>query len=120
MRAEGLEDRSPRRALLTRGQAPDGWVRIASPEAIATLTDVNELLVEGGAGAAAAFLAADLVDRLLVYRAPIVIGEGKGAVGDIGLHLLGEAHGRWECVDSRALGIDRRVVYERRRRAPES
>lgn len=120
VRAEGLEDRSPHRALLTRGKAPEGWVRIASPEAIATLTNVNELLVEGGAGAAAAFLAADLVDRLLVYRAPIVIGEGKGAVGDIGLHLLGEAHGRWECVDSRALGIDRRDVYERRRRGPES
>jgi diaminohydroxyphosphoribosylaminopyrimidine deaminase/5-amino-6-(5-phosphoribosylamino)uracil reductase len=120
VRIEGLEDRSPRRALLTRGDAPEGWVRIASPQAIATLTDVNELLVEGGAGAAAAFLAADLVDRLLVYRAPIVIGEGKGAVGDIGLTLLGEAHGRWECVDSRALGIDRRDVYERRRRGPES
>jgi diaminohydroxyphosphoribosylaminopyrimidine deaminase/5-amino-6-(5-phosphoribosylamino)uracil reductase len=34
---------------------------------VRSLHDVNDLLVEGGAGAAAAFLAADLVDRLLVY-----------------------------------------------------
>ena len=60
----------------------EGWTRLGSPQAIRTLADVNDLLVEGGAETAAAFLAADLVDRLLVYRAPILIGEGKAALGD--------------------------------------
>ena len=113
VRIAGLENRSPRRAVLTRGSAPEGWTSLASPEAIADLHDVNDLLVEGGAGAATAFLAADLVDRLVVYRAPILIGEGRAAIGDIGLGSLAEAHGRWTPVESRMLGIDRRDVYER-------
>ena len=65
---------------------------------------------------ATAFLAADLVDRLLIYRAPILIGEGKRAVGDIGLDALADAHGRWRLADARLLGIDRLEVYERVRR----
>ncbi|MGE5723088.1 MAG: bifunctional diaminohydroxyphosphoribosylaminopyrimidine deaminase/5-amino-6-(5-phosphoribosylamino)uracil reductase RibD [Sphingomonadales bacterium] len=115
VRIEGMEDRSPRRALLTRGAAPYGWTAVAAPEAIAELHDVNDLLVEGGAGAASAFLAADLVDRLIVYRAPILIGEGIAALGEIGLRSLAEAHGRWTPIETRMLGIDRREVYERRR-----
>ena len=46
------------------------------------------LLVEGGAQAAAAFLTAGLVDRLLIYRAPILIGGGKPGLADIGLRTL--------------------------------
>jgi len=113
VRLEGVEDRSPRRALLTRGDAPEGWTRLTSPRGIFGLAHVNDLLVEGGAGAATAFLAEDLVDRLLVYRAPILIGEGSAAIGDLGLAALADAHGRWRQSDSRALGEDRLDVYER-------
>lgn len=113
VRLVGLEDRSPRRAILTSGEAPQGWEKVATPEAISELEAVNDLIVEGGAGAASAFLAADLVDRLLVYRAPILIGEGKSALGDIGLASLAAAHGRWRLEDSRTLGIDRLEVYVR-------
>ena len=115
VRLEGLEDRSPRRAILTSGKAPKEWEALASPAGIAQLEGVNDLLVEGGAGAASAFLAADLVDRLLLYRAPVLIGVGKDALGDIGLASLEAAHGRWRLRDSRMLGIDRLEVYERRR-----
>ena len=115
VRLEGLEDRSPPRALLTRSAAPEGWLRLGSPEDVRALAGINELLVEGGAGAAAAFLAADLVDRLLVYRAPILIGAGKGAVGDLSLASLADAHGRWRLVEARELGSDRLEVYERKR-----
>lgn len=115
VRLPGLEEAAPRRALLTRGPGIEGWTRIGSPEEIAGLHDVNDLLVEGGSGAATAFLAADLVDRLLVYRAPILIGEGKSSVGYIGLDAIADAHGRWRLADTRALGIDRLEVYERTR-----
>lgn len=115
VRLPGLEERSPRRALLTRGEGVEGWTRLAAPEEVFGLEAVNDLLVEGGSGAASAFLAAGLVDRLLIYRAPILIGEGKPSLGDIGLTALAEAHRRWALVDSRALGIDRLEVYERLR-----
>ena len=55
----------------------------------------------------------DLVDRLLLYRAPILIGEGKSALGYIGLTALADAHRRWRFVHSEMLGIDRLEVYER-------
>ncbi len=113
VRLHGLEQRSPRRILLTHGEAPQGWTALARPGDIAGLDGVDHLFVEGGAAAAAAFLAADLVDRLLIYRAPILIGAGRDAIGDIGLADLADAHGRWREIDTRRLGSDRLEVYER-------
>ena len=110
VRLPGLEGRSPTRLLLTKGTAPEGWTAVASPE---TIDGVDSLLGEGGAGAASALLAADRVDRLLLYRAPILIGGGRTALGDIGLTDLAGAHGRWRLADSRMLGSDRLDVYER-------
>ena len=113
VRLPGLEDWSPRRALLTRGEPVEGWETLHSPQDVYWLHDVNDLLVEGGSATATAFLAADLVDRILLYRAPIIIGEGKQSVGYIGLDAIADAHGRWVPKDGRALGIDRLEVYER-------
>jgi diaminohydroxyphosphoribosylaminopyrimidine deaminase/5-amino-6-(5-phosphoribosylamino)uracil reductase len=113
VRLPGLEERSPRRALLTRGDAVEGWEVLHSPEDVFRLHDVNDLLVEGGSATATAFLAADLVDRILLYRAPIIIGEGRQSVGYIGLDAIGDAHGRWHATDGRQLGMDRLEVYQR-------
>ena len=93
------------------GSALAAWGVVDSVEAVAALP-ANTLLVEGGAQTAASFLAADLVDRLLIYRAPIVIG-GKPGVGDIGLTNLATAHDRWTAVDSRSFGHDLLDIYER-------
>ena len=112
-RLAGLEARSPERWVLTRGAAPEGWQAIASPSAISAITGVQYLLVEGGAQTAAAFLRADLVDRLLIYRAPIMIGGGLPGIADLGLTDLSAAHGRWRQSDSRRLGNDRLEVYQR-------
>jgi diaminohydroxyphosphoribosylaminopyrimidine deaminase / 5-amino-6-(5-phosphoribosylamino)uracil reductase len=119
VRLSGLEDRSPRRIMLGSGTAPDGWEVIRKPQEIASL-DCNHLLVEGGAQTASAFLAADLVDRLLLYRAPMLIGGGKACIGDIGLMHLDDAHDRWRLTDTRMLGVknlvaDRLEVYVRNR-----
>lgn len=115
VRLPGLEDRCPRRLVLTRARAPEGWQALPEPAAIGGLDDVRWLLVEGGAEAAAAFLAADLVDRLLLYRAPILIGAGKAALADIGLDSLAAAHGRWRLTDRRPLGGDTLEIYARAR-----
>jgi len=113
VRLPGLEDRSPRRALLTRGEAVDGWEILQNPRDVERLHDVNDLLVEGGSATATAFLGEDLVDRILIYRAPIIVGEGKSSFGYVGLDAIADAHGRWTLVDERRLGVDRLEVYER-------
>ena len=113
VRLPGLEMWSPRRALLTRGDAVEGWEILSSPHDVYRLHGVNDLLVEGGSGAATAFLAADLVDRILIYRAPILVGAGKSSFGYIGLDAIADSHGRWRASDGARLGIDRLEVYER-------
>ena len=113
VRLPGLEEHSPRRALLTRGEAVEGWEILSSPQDAYRLHDVNDLLVEGGSATATAFLAADLIDRIVIYRAPIIVGEGKSSVGYIGLDAIADAHGRWRAADGAHLGIDRLEVYER-------
>ena len=115
VRLPGLEQWSPRRALLSRGDAVPGWEMLRSPKDVQRLHDVNDLLVEGGSATATAFLEADLVDRILIYRAPILVGEGKSSFGYIGLDAIADAHGRWRASDARPLGIDRLEVYERDR-----
>jgi len=106
VRLPGLEQRSPERWLLTRGAAPEGWRRLAAPEAIADMGNVQYLLVEGGAQVAESFLAAGLVDRLLVYRAPASFGEGVPAFRS------GLPDG-FRLADQRQLGSDVLEVYER-------
>lgn len=113
VRLEGLEDRSPDRVLLTRGIPPDGVKVINDPAQIAQLEGVQYLYVEGGAGAAASFRAADLVDRLEIYRAPILIGSGRPALADIGLESLADAHGQWKLEETRQLGSDTFTAYRR-------
>ncbi len=112
VRLTGLEDRSPLRAVLTRGTAPEGWAGMSAPDEVRG-HEAQYLLIEGGAGAAAAFLRDDLVDRLLLYRAPILIGGGRAALGDIGLTQLADAHNRWRLASTRRLGKDMLEEYHR-------
>jgi diaminohydroxyphosphoribosylaminopyrimidine deaminase / 5-amino-6-(5-phosphoribosylamino)uracil reductase len=113
VRLFGLEDRAPERILLSHQAPPEGWRGLHAPEDVHSLSDIQYLLVEGGAQTAAAFLSAGLVDRLMLYRAPIVIGAGRASLGDIGLTALGDAHGHWKRSDTRQLGKDTLEVYER-------
>jgi len=113
VRLSGLETRAPRRILLSHGDAPEGWECIDDPSRIAALEGVSSLMIEGGAQTAAAFIQADLVDRLLLYRAPIIIGDGRCAIGNLGLPSLNAAHGRWYRATQRQLGADMMEVYLR-------
>ena len=117
VRLAGLEQLSPRRLVLSGGNATKGWETIRTPRDIGSLEGVDHLLVEGGAATAATFLKEDLVDRLLVYRAPILVGGGR-TLPDIGLTDLADAHGRWSLQDARQLGSDRVEVYERAKGQP--
>ncbi len=114
VRIAGLEHRSPERMVLSR-QPLHGTRTIASPSDVFDLSDLQYLYVEGGASTAAAFLKDDLVDRLDLYRAPIMLGEGLAAIGDLGLADLSMAHDRWTLVETAQLGNDRYEAYRRRR-----
>lgn len=113
VRLAGLEGRSPQRMVLTQGPVPDGWLAVTDITAPGAFGQAQYLFVEGGAQTAASFIAADMVDRLLIYRAPIIVGAGLPAIGDVGLGGLANAHGRWCMMDRRTLGSDTCDVYER-------
>jgi diaminohydroxyphosphoribosylaminopyrimidine deaminase/5-amino-6-(5-phosphoribosylamino)uracil reductase len=107
VRLAGLESRSPRRFILTSGAAPDGWTALSVPGEIAGM-DAQYLMVEGGAQVAEAFLAAGLVDRLLLYRAPVEFGQGIPGFRNAG---PSGAPAGWRLADRRALGSDTLEVY---------
>ncbi|MEO7553740.1 MAG: bifunctional diaminohydroxyphosphoribosylaminopyrimidine deaminase/5-amino-6-(5-phosphoribosylamino)uracil reductase RibD [Alteraurantiacibacter sp.] len=114
VRLPGLEHLSPRRFVLTRGAAPEGWAKLASPPAIADLLPMQHLYVEGGAATAAAFLQAGLVDELHIYRAPHDLGSGIPAYGPLGPAVDGAPPPGFAIVDRRALGSDMLMVYRAR------
>lgn len=66
---------------------------------------VNELHVEAGAGLNGALLKADLVDELLLYLAPCLIGPGRSMADLAPLDHLTEAR-RLRIIESRMLGDD--------------
>jgi diaminohydroxyphosphoribosylaminopyrimidine deaminase/5-amino-6-(5-phosphoribosylamino)uracil reductase len=118
VRLPGLESRSPQRWLLTHGSAPTGWQALTSPRAISTMAGVGYLMVEGGAATARAFLAAGLVDRLMLYRAPLTIAGEVPRLPELTEAAL-TAAGEWQRTDSRPLGNDRLDVYDPASCSPE-
>jgi diaminohydroxyphosphoribosylaminopyrimidine deaminase/5-amino-6-(5-phosphoribosylamino)uracil reductase len=72
------------------------------------------VLVEGGATTVRHFLAEDLVDRLVLYMAPKILGSGKGWVEDLIRTDLGETTG-WRFEGMKRLGEDLRLRYRRER-----
>lgn len=114
VRLPGLETRRPRIGVLGRtGGLPATVTHFASLDALIA-DPALDVLVEGGVDAAAALLAADLVDRLVLMRAPIIIGAGR-TLGDIGLADLAAAHGRWQAGRALSLGVDRIEAFTRNR-----
>ncbi|WP_336713514.1 bifunctional diaminohydroxyphosphoribosylaminopyrimidine deaminase/5-amino-6-(5-phosphoribosylamino)uracil reductase RibD [Arthrobacter sp. USHLN218] len=58
---------------------------------------VAHAMIEGGATVAAAFLKADLVDELVLYLAPLLLGAGTRSTAPLGISTLADAaHWRWD------------------------
>jgi diaminohydroxyphosphoribosylaminopyrimidine deaminase/5-amino-6-(5-phosphoribosylamino)uracil reductase len=81
--------RQPRRIAFGRGPLPEGSELellsgpLADELAALGAEGVQSLLLEGGPTLAAAFLDAGLVDKLLVFYAPRLSGEGEGMVAGL-------------------------------------
>jgi diaminohydroxyphosphoribosylaminopyrimidine deaminase/5-amino-6-(5-phosphoribosylamino)uracil reductase len=96
--------KQPRRLAFGRGPLPEGSdleLRTGPLEeelqALA-VEGVRSLLLEGGPTLATAFLEAGLVDKLLLFVAPVLAGSGPHAIGDLAaplelLHLRTEPSG---------------------------
>ncbi len=63
-------------------------------QALATLfaRDCQHVFLEGGPTLAAAFLEAGLVDEIVAYIAPMLLGAGTSAVADLGIDTIAAAH----------------------------
>jgi diaminohydroxyphosphoribosylaminopyrimidine deaminase/5-amino-6-(5-phosphoribosylamino)uracil reductase len=53
--------------------------------------DRQHVFLEGGPTLAAAFLRAGLVDEVVAYVAPMLLGSGPAAVGDLGIRTIADA-----------------------------
>ncbi|MEO2130238.1 MAG: bifunctional diaminohydroxyphosphoribosylaminopyrimidine deaminase/5-amino-6-(5-phosphoribosylamino)uracil reductase RibD [Microbacterium sp.] len=84
---------------------------------------IQRVFVEGGPTVAASFLRAGLVDEVLAYVAPVLIGSGpdgdRPAVTDIGVTTLADAH-RLELTALERLGDDVLLVARPRATAQTS
>jgi diaminohydroxyphosphoribosylaminopyrimidine deaminase / 5-amino-6-(5-phosphoribosylamino)uracil reductase len=84
---------------------------------LATLQDrysVTSVMIEAGAKVAGAFLKAGLVDRIVWFRAPIIIGgDGLSVFGSIGVDGLDGALA-FDCTDITRVGQDSVETYIKR------
>lgn len=78
----------------------------------------RHVLLEGGPTIAAAFLRAGLVDEVVVYVAPKLLGSGLSCVGDLGISTLADAP-RLTLRDVSRIGADVRLTLAPTRQAVE-
>lgn len=72
-------------------------------------SDRRHVWLEGGPTLAAAFVRADLVDEIVGYVAPALLGSGRSAVADLGARTIGDAR-RFELADVTRVGDDVRLT----------
>jgi diaminohydroxyphosphoribosylaminopyrimidine deaminase/5-amino-6-(5-phosphoribosylamino)uracil reductase len=89
----GLRELDPSLRIFD-GQADTLHLRTRDPRmALAELFMLGRrhVFLEGGPRLATAFLAAGLVDEIVAYVAPMLLGAGSGAVADLGITTVAEA-----------------------------
>ncbi|HEY3530367.1 MAG TPA: bifunctional diaminohydroxyphosphoribosylaminopyrimidine deaminase/5-amino-6-(5-phosphoribosylamino)uracil reductase RibD [Nocardioides sp.] len=89
----GERDLDPGRRIFDEA-AETVHLRTRDPEAALKdlfARDRQHVFLEGGPTLAAAFLGADLVDEIVAYVAPMLLGGGRAAVGDLGIPTIADA-----------------------------
>ncbi|MGH8033131.1 MAG: bifunctional diaminohydroxyphosphoribosylaminopyrimidine deaminase/5-amino-6-(5-phosphoribosylamino)uracil reductase RibD [Luteimonas sp.] len=73
---------------------------------------INEVQVEAGATLAGALLTANLVDELLLYLAPVLLGDrARALLGGLGIDAMAQRL-RLRTVDTRRIGDDLRLLLQ--------
>jgi len=104
--ARHLRDRG---AELVACPGTNGRIDLAALLTDLAQREVNELHVEAGATLTGAFLRAGLVDELLLYQAPLLLGSGPGIATLDPPAALADA-ARWHIHDVQRIGPDLRLV----------
>ena len=111
----------PASARVLDDAAPTLHLRTHDPrEALESLVDrgVQHVYLEGGPTLAGAFVARGLVDRVVAYYAPRLLGSGAMALGSAGVGTLADAP-RLAVRDVTTIGPDVRVIATRHPRGQE-
>ncbi|MFL6137109.1 MAG: bifunctional diaminohydroxyphosphoribosylaminopyrimidine deaminase/5-amino-6-(5-phosphoribosylamino)uracil reductase RibD [Frankiaceae bacterium] len=91
------------------GAGGDGRVDLAAALRALHERGVRHLLLEGGPRLAGGFVAAGLVDEVVAYLAPSLLGAGAAAIEGAGVATVGLAH-RLRFTDVHLVGPDLRIV----------
>jgi len=108
-------DREKQNALQSEGvevvelPAPDGRVDLVALMTLLGQRECNEVLVETGATLAGSFLQAGLLDELLVYMAPVLMGSAARPLFDLPLGNMSDRI-PLTMTDVRRIGQDLRLT----------
>ncbi|WP_211828045.1 bifunctional diaminohydroxyphosphoribosylaminopyrimidine deaminase/5-amino-6-(5-phosphoribosylamino)uracil reductase RibD [Kistimonas asteriae] len=108
-------DREKQNALQSEGvevvelPAPDGRVDLVALMTLLGQRECNEVLVETGATLAGSFLQAGLLDELLVYMAPVLMGSAARPLFDLPLGNMSDRI-PLTMTDVRRIGQDLRLI----------
>ncbi len=97
--------------LTAKEIALDASGRLSLPAVLSTLNarEINEVWTEAGATLAGSLIAADLVDELVVYLAPMLLGSEGRPLAALQIGRLLDAS-RWQATDLRQIGPDIRIM----------
>jgi len=88
----------------------NGRLDLAAVLALLADRGINEVHTEAGATLSGALVQAGLVDELLLYQAPILLGEhGRPLLSGLGIHAMDQQR-RLRVIDQRVLGNDLRLL----------
>ena len=72
--------------------------------------DINQVLVEAGPTLGSAMLLAGLIDEIVIYLAPSLLGSGKNFIADMGISGIADA-AKLELVEVERVGDDIKARY---------
>jgi diaminohydroxyphosphoribosylaminopyrimidine deaminase/5-amino-6-(5-phosphoribosylamino)uracil reductase len=86
---------------------------------LATERGFNELLIESGPTFGTALLRANLIDEIVLFQAPTLLGSGTSSIGDLGITSISERLD-FEISDVEMIGSDLKITLFKSANSAES